>query len=327
MEDKLISVIVPIYMVEKYLDKCILSIINQTYKNLEIILVNDGSKDNCLNICKKYASQDKRIKIINQSNSGVSSARNAALDIANGDYIGFVDPDDYIENNMYETLIKLLEENNADIAVGAYKRFTENETINKNPNIQKKVQIFNKEVAMHKLLEDRELTNHLCNKLFKKELFYNIRLPIVKIFEDLGIMYLLFDKINLIVTTDQIIYYYFVRKGSAVNTMNLELLKQGIFICKQREKFLIEKDYNKEYVDLGTLSMYIGLLWHLVRAREKELYYSKYTEELFDKIKNTHFIYANRILKGKKKKIQFCMFKISKRLTYIILGIFKNYTR
>ena len=100
-----VSIIVPIYNVEKYLSKCIESILSQTYKNIEIILVDDGSPDNSPQICDEYAKKDDRIIVIHKANGGVSSARNAGIDIATGKYIGFVDPDDYIENNMYELMV------------------------------------------------------------------------------------------------------------------------------------------------------------------------------------------------------------------------------
>ena len=105
MENYKISVIVPVYKVESYLEQCISSIIKQTYKNLEIILVNDGSPDNCGKLCDIYAKKDSRIKVIHKKNGGLSDARNVALDIATGDYIGFVDSDDWININMYEVLI------------------------------------------------------------------------------------------------------------------------------------------------------------------------------------------------------------------------------
>ena len=101
-----ISVIVPVYKVEKYLDKCVESIVNQTYKNLEIILVDDGSPDNCPAMCDEWAEKDERIRVIHKENGGLADARNAGMDIATGDYIGFVDSDDWIEPNMYEVLLK-----------------------------------------------------------------------------------------------------------------------------------------------------------------------------------------------------------------------------
>ena len=112
-----ISVIIPVYKVEKYLDKCVESIVNQTYKNLEIILVDDGSPDNCPAMCDEWAEKDERIRVIHKENGGVSSARNAALEVATGDYIGFVDSDDWIELDMYEYLVSLILDNDAQIAI------------------------------------------------------------------------------------------------------------------------------------------------------------------------------------------------------------------
>ncbi|MDE5548970.1 MAG: glycosyltransferase [Clostridia bacterium] len=113
----MISVIVPIYNVEKYLRKGIESIINQTYTDLEIVLVNDGSKDTCLDICKEYAENDSRIKIVDKPNGGLVSAWKAGVAVANGDYIGFVDPDDYIDEDYYQKLYETIQSNNADLAV------------------------------------------------------------------------------------------------------------------------------------------------------------------------------------------------------------------
>lgn len=113
MED-LISVIVPVYKVEKYINKCVDSIINQTYTNLEIILVDDGSPDNCGNICDEYAKKDNRIKVVHKENAGVSSARNIGLEKSSGKYITFIDADDYVEKNYCEELLNILKIENAD---------------------------------------------------------------------------------------------------------------------------------------------------------------------------------------------------------------------
>ena len=112
---KKLSVIVPIYNVEQYLKKCLNSIVNQTYKDLEIILVDDGSPDGCPQLCDEYASLDNRIKVIHKKNGGLSSARNAGLDIATGDYVTFVDSDDYLETDIYEKVINIFEDHSADI--------------------------------------------------------------------------------------------------------------------------------------------------------------------------------------------------------------------
>lgn len=123
-EEPLISVIVPVYNVEKYLDKCVDSIVNQTYKNLEIILVDDGSPDNCPKMCDNWAKKDKRIKVIHKENGGVSSARNVGIDNAKGEYIGFVDSDDWTEKKYIQKLYEVLIQENADIALCGYNRVT-----------------------------------------------------------------------------------------------------------------------------------------------------------------------------------------------------------
>lgn len=122
MPEPIISIIIPVYKVEKYLDKCVRSVIGQTYSKLEIILIDDGSPDNCPELCDDYALNDSRIKVIHKSNGGLSSARNAGLDIATGDYIAFVDSDDWVENNAYEEMLKLADKSGAEIVCcGAVK--------------------------------------------------------------------------------------------------------------------------------------------------------------------------------------------------------------
>ena len=121
MDEKLVSVIIPAYNIEDYIGRCLDSIISQTYKNLEIIVVDDGSKDHTGEILDNYAKKDRRIKVIHKENGGVSSARNKGIEVAEGDYIGFIDGDDLIEPGMYKTLVDLLEEENADIAHCGYQ--------------------------------------------------------------------------------------------------------------------------------------------------------------------------------------------------------------
>ena len=114
----LITIIIPVYKVEDYLDKCVESVVNQTYKNLEIILVDDGSPDNCPKMCDDWAKKDKRIKVIHKENGGLSDARNKGIDIAKGEFITFIDSDDYVENNYVEFLYNLVRENHAEISMG-----------------------------------------------------------------------------------------------------------------------------------------------------------------------------------------------------------------
>ena len=131
----LISVIIPVYNVEKYLNECIDSVINSTYKDLEIILVDDGSSDNCPQICDKYACMDNRIKVIHKENEGLSSARNEGFNIANGDYISFIDSDDYISTNLYEIAVDIINEQNCDIfSFGYYLKYGNKNKFKLKPN-------------------------------------------------------------------------------------------------------------------------------------------------------------------------------------------------
>lgn len=149
----LISIIVPVYNVEKYLNRCIESIVSQTYKKLEIILVDDGSSDKCPQICDEWAKKDSRIKVIHKENHGVSSARNTGLINSKGDYIGFVDPDDYIEHNMYEELLYSLKESNMKISMCGYSKIKDNE-------------ILSTYICDDKIISSEKLLNDIFNEIF-----------------------------------------------------------------------------------------------------------------------------------------------------------------
>ena len=154
MED-LISIIIPVYKVEKYIYKCIDSVLNQTYKNLEIILVDDGSPDKCPEICEEYAKKDNRIKIIHKKNGGLSDARNAGLKVATGKYIGFVDSDDYIEKDMYQVLYNNIIKTNSDISIVNLKEVKENEIIENNVKDEQNTIEYTKLEGLKKLIENK----------------------------------------------------------------------------------------------------------------------------------------------------------------------------
>ena len=209
-----ISVIVPVYKVEKYLDKCVESIVNQTYKNLEIILVDDGSPDNCPAMCDAWAEKDERIKVIHKENGGVSSARNAALEVATGDYIGFVDSDDWIEPDMYEYLVSLILDNDAQIACVQELTVDENNCSN--------VEISNDDEIIEKYdyigILSHDVTPYLCTKLYSKCLFDDLPdLPTnLKMSEDAMLNHFLFKKCKTMVWSNQKKYYYFRHSESAI---------------------------------------------------------------------------------------------------------------
>ena len=172
---KKISIIVPIYNIEKYLPRCLDSILAQTYKNLEVILVDDGSVDNSGMIADKYARKDQRIKVIHQVNQGVSVARNTGIDLATGDYIGFVDGDDYIEPDMYEILMRIIDEQQVDIAHCGYQMVYPSKT-EYYYNTKKKIKM-NREEGVLELLRGRKVEPGLWNKLYNAKLFDQVRLP------------------------------------------------------------------------------------------------------------------------------------------------------
>ena len=160
----LISIIVPVYDVEPYLRKCIDSILIQSYRDLEIILVDDGSPDNCGAICDEYAEKDKRIKVIHKKNGGLSDARNAGLDIATGEYIGFVDSDDWVMPDMYEYLYKAVKEYDADMSVCGYYDYW-GKTIS--GRYCQDIQVYKGQEGIKALL-DLKFGNYVWNKLYKR---------------------------------------------------------------------------------------------------------------------------------------------------------------
>ncbi len=230
---KKISVIVPVYNVEKYLEKSIDSIMNQTYKDLEIILVDDGSSDGSSVICDAYAQRDKRITVIHKQNGGVSSARNIGINTSQGHYLSFVDPDDIIDLDMMQTLYNSLTEKGGDIATCDIQPFKEGETPDKDlaKNV---VQVFSGKEALKEMLYQRHIVNGPCAKLYKKELFKGIRfLESITIAEDLEINYQLFIKAKKVIVNSSKDYYYLQRSGSAMHSTFSSKRMDGLIITKK----------------------------------------------------------------------------------------------
>jgi len=207
-----ISVIIPAYNVEDYVAKCLDSIINQTYKNLEIIIVNDGSTDKSGEICERYAKKENRIILIHQENQGMSIARNNALDIATGEYIGFVDSDDWIEPDMYATLYDNIIAHDADISMCNfyYVRTSGQQSPYSNENDDTKIL-----EGIYKIAHNIRLSNNcIWNRLYKRHLFDDIRFPAGKTFEDVFVMHRVMDNANKLVLSSKCLYYYRRRADS-----------------------------------------------------------------------------------------------------------------
>ena len=224
METYKVSVIVAAYNIEKYIARCLDSILNQTYKNLEIIVVNDGSSDNTGEIIDKYSEKDTRIKVIHKENGGVSSARNKGIDMSTGDYIGFVDGDDTIEPDMYEILVKNAIKYNADISHCGYKILeVDKETLFYGSG---KVVVQNRKKGILDLFDGTIVEPSLCNKIFRKKIIGDVRLDEnIKINEDLLFNVVLFEKSSKSVFEDKSKYIYMKRDGSATTSSFNNIIK------------------------------------------------------------------------------------------------------
>lgn len=213
-QNVLISVIVPVYNVEEYLPRCVDSILAQTYKNLEIILVDDGTKDASDKICDEYAAKDPRVKVIHKENGGLSSARNAGIDIARGEYLGFVDSDDWIEPEMYEQMLALTQKYDVKLVCAGRYDFssrTGKKTVGLCPPKE--------EVITGMELLGRVFTWNQCDsaawdKLYHRSLFEEIRYPLGQISEDVAVVYKLAELVDRVAMCDKPFYNYYHRPDS-----------------------------------------------------------------------------------------------------------------
>ena len=210
MAEPVISVIIPVYKTEKYLDKCVQSIVDQTYTKLEIILVDDGSPDRCPEMCDKWVGKDSRIKVIHKKTGGVASARNAALKKATGDYIAFADSDDYVEKDIYEQLLRLIHDNHADIAVCGYQ-------INDENRDKDESRLLSSEDALKLIAEGDYKYGVLWNKLYKRHVVQGVIMPSLRCSQDLPYNYFVFKNANVIAETSLKLYHYFQNETSTVH--------------------------------------------------------------------------------------------------------------
>ena len=209
----LISVIVPIYNVEKYLARCVDSIVNQTYKNLEIILVDDGSPDRCPQMCDEYAEKNSRIKVVHKKNGGLSDARNVGMAVATGEYISFIDSDDYVSDDFFECLLDVMNKENSDIAeCSVVKLYEDNRFDEFSDDLS--VKTYDTQDAMSALIAENPFHQHVWNKLYKTELVRDIPYAVGKLNEDEFWTYQVFGRANKVSKLNKTMYYYFQRNSS-----------------------------------------------------------------------------------------------------------------
>jgi glycosyltransferase involved in cell wall biosynthesis len=248
MTRALISVIIPIYNVEKYLSKCIESVINQSYSNLEIILVNDGSTDNSAIICNEYGAKDSRIRVLHKNNGGLSDARNVGIDNATGDYLYFLDSDDYIDSRTIQLLFKESIQFDSDITIGNIVLVNENYEVNKTFDFESRTMQFNSNDSINVLYNQDQLIIQFsiaCNKLYKASLFQSLRFPIGKIHEDEFVNYKLFFWSKKICFVADAFYFYLQRSASIMGTVSVKSKFNALEAFFERTIFFKEKkNYN-----------------------------------------------------------------------------------
>lgn len=290
---ELVSVILPVYNVEKYIYKCINSVINQTYKNLEIILVDDGSPDNCSKICDDYAKIDNRIKVIHKENGGLSDARNFGIKSATGKYIAFIDPDDYVSDYYIEVLYQNIIKNNADISICSFVEVTENESndLNLNNSDENVVYTFSRmEVFENLYVSEWALRTVVAwNKLYKRELWNNLLYPKGKIHEDEFVICELIEKSSKIVYTDKVLYYYVQHKGSITGNGYNEKTFDKFEAFEKRSNFFKTNNY---------IELYEKCLYELCLAN-RMIYISTDNKELKVKLNNQFKIVSKQYIKEK----------------------------
>ena len=259
--DYKISIIVPVYKVEKYLDKCVESIVNQTYKNLEIILVDDGSPDTCPQLCDKWKEKDERIKVIHKQNGGLSDARNFGIEASTGELIMFVDSDDYLDVTICEKLLSLLEQNNADFSMCACKKVFENKEVVLE-TFEPLVRVYDKEMVIDQMYNMQiPFLMTAWAKLYKKEIFEKIRYPKGKLHEDEFIIHEILHKTNCFVVTNEQLYYYLQRGSSIMGSRGEQSIKHSHEAFKNRFEFL--KTHYPQNTDKNIAS-YLRLLRALI---------------------------------------------------------------
>ena len=237
----LISIVVPIYNVEKYLKTCVDSLIKQSYENIEIILVDDGSPDNSGKMCDEYKKEDNRIKVIHKKNGGLSDARNVGLEESKGKYIMFVDSDDFIEENCLELLYNNIVKYNKEISAGQLRRFKDLSELTTDKE-QEKIEYYNMEDSMKHLLYNDKYTSSTGGKLFLKDLFEDIRFPYGKKYEDLATVYKLVYKSNGVVISNINVYNYFVARNESIMNENFSATRMDALYFTEEILSFIEKN-------------------------------------------------------------------------------------
>ena len=259
-EDVLISVIVPIYKVEKYLDRCIESLVNQTYQNLEIILVDDGSPDNCPQMCDDWAKKDSRTKVIHKENGGLSDARNAGMQVATGDLIAYIDSDDWIDTDAFEKMYLTMQSDNSDIVSCGVKWVAENGTLLHEVTV-KQNEALDTACAMSEIIADGKLKQHVWNKLYRRRVVEDIPFEKGKYHEDVFWSYQTIGRANKVSLMAESFYNY-VQRSDSIMGENYSVKRLDALDAMQQRCQYVKEHFPDLYNQ--ALYTYIGsCMYHL----------------------------------------------------------------
>lgn len=321
-----ISIIIPVYKVEPFLKRCVDSVTNQTYKNIEIILVDDGSPDHCPAICDEYARNDNRIRVIHQSNGGLSAARNAGIEAASGIYVGFVDSDDYIDGRMYEILYGNLKKAAADISVCNFAPVFDNALLEQSANVKMEIKhVYDKLQALRNLYDnDKSIQTVVAwNKLYKKEIFKKIRYPVGKLHEDEFVIHHILDAVSTVVYSDVVLYYYRQRSDSIMGQLYSANHLDALQALAERMSF-----FQKQYKDLypyAFVNYMNGLIIHYQLAKKSPLFEYKIRKMIKNNFDSCYF--SNLLKLSLKQKTRYFLFWANPSIFILINKIWNQCKR
>lgn len=295
-EDSLISIIVPIYKVEKYLDRCIDSLVNQTYRNIEIILVDDGSPDLCPQICEDWKNKDERIKVIHQKNKGAAAAKNTGLDMASGKMISFCDADDYMEKSMIETMVHYMHTSQSDIvSCGVNWVDEDGNTLSIKCGDEC---VLNQPDAIKCLLTNGIIREQVWDKLYKREVIHNVRFVEGKKIDDVFWTYRAIGNARKIAVIKDALYFYTQRSSSVMGAGYQDYWMQTLEAYQKRCDYISEAF--PEVYDISVSSLINTCMYHMQMAKLSDRN-QKQIEQIQSvvKSKKSEKIYKNQMLKQK----------------------------
>ena len=316
-----ISIIIPVYNVEKYLKKCIESILNQTFTNYEIILIDDGSTDNSKNICDEFSYKDSRIKVIHKNNTGAADSRNIGISLASGEYIGFVDSDDYIDPDMYESLYNLITKYKTDVAICGLLHEYPDKTINPYPAEEER-SVSGKEALKIALIGDKFSLN-VYNKIYKKEMFNYIKFPNLKFAEDAYVV------TRILYNSDSVAYstspkYHWVHHFGSITTSNFDSKDwQVVKVYTENLEFI--KNNCPELIKESTCRYYLAYFWVIDKMATSNSFILK--SEINFALKTLRKGYIKILLNpyfNYKRKLSATVLLFSWRLYKLIIKRYKN---